>query len=92
MYSLDKPVSQLRTKMRTEFERHRYVGQLQVVDMLLQHSNSEYQVRMIAVGVLSVVQAQEIGYDGCGVERLRICFMPGNFELLEAITTRSQIF
>jgi len=44
MYSLNIPVSALRTKMRQEFERHRYVTQLEVVDVLLAQSNSEYQV------------------------------------------------
>lgn len=43
MYSLNKPVSELRTKMRTEFERHRYVSQLPVVDMLIFQSHAEYQ-------------------------------------------------
>ena len=45
MYSLGMPVSQLRTKMRQEFERHRYVTQISVVDMLLFQSHAEYQVR-----------------------------------------------
>jgi NADH dehydrogenase (ubiquinone) 1 alpha subcomplex subunit 6 len=44
MYSLNMPVSQLRTKMRQEFERHRYVSQLPVVDVLLFQSHAEYQV------------------------------------------------
>jgi len=45
MYSLDMPVSALRTKMRQEFERHRYVQQLKTVDVLLFNSHQEYQVR-----------------------------------------------
>ena len=45
MYSLNLPVSVLRTKMRQEFERHRYVNQLPSVDMLLFQSHAEYQVR-----------------------------------------------
>ena len=45
MYSLNMPVSALRTKMRQEFERHRYVNQLSVVDMLLFQSHAEFQVR-----------------------------------------------
>lgn len=45
MYSLDIPVSALRTKVRQQFEKHRYVNQLPVVDMLLFQSHSEYQVR-----------------------------------------------
>ena len=47
MYSLNMPVSQLRTKVRQEFERHRYVNKLPVVDMLLFQSHAEFQVRWI---------------------------------------------
>ncbi|MCJ1307523.1 hypothetical protein MMC25_001169 [Agyrium rufum] len=43
MYSLNKPISELRTKMRSEFERHRYVKQLSVVDMLIFQNHAEYQ-------------------------------------------------
>jgi hypothetical protein len=49
MYSLGMPVSQLRTKMRQEFERHRYVTQISVVDTLLFQSHAEYQVRRLFV-------------------------------------------
>jgi NADH dehydrogenase (ubiquinone) 1 alpha subcomplex subunit 6 len=45
MYSLNLPVSTLRTKIRQEFERHRYVNQLRTVDVLLFSSHQEYQVR-----------------------------------------------
>ena len=48
MYSLNLPVSQLRTKVRQEFERHRYVNKLPVVDMLLFQSHSEFQVYRIS--------------------------------------------
>lgn len=44
MYSLGMPVSQLRTKMRSEFERHRYVNQIGTVDKLLYESHAEFQV------------------------------------------------
>jgi hypothetical protein len=44
MYSLNLPVSTLRTKIRQEFERHRYVNQLRTVDVLLFSSHQEYQV------------------------------------------------
>jgi len=46
MYSVNMPVSALRTKMRQEFERHRYVQQIKAVDVLLFHSHAEYQVRL----------------------------------------------
>ncbi|KAK5372598.1 hypothetical protein LTR20_001628 [Exophiala xenobiotica] len=39
------PVSKVRTKMRQEFEKHRYVNNIQAVDVLLQQSHAEFQVR-----------------------------------------------
>src|SRR6266536_1408502 len=47
MYSLNMPVSAIRTKVRQEFERHRFVNQLSVVDVLLFQSHSEFQVRRL---------------------------------------------
>ncbi|BCS17898.1 putative NADH-ubiquinone oxidoreductase B14 subunit [Aspergillus puulaauensis] len=43
MYSLNLPVSAIRTKIRQEFEKHRYVSQLNVVDVLLFQSHAEFQ-------------------------------------------------
>merc|ERR1712113_534896 len=43
MYSLNIPVSAIRTKIRQEFEKHRYVKQLSVIDVLLFQSNAEFQ-------------------------------------------------
>ncbi|KAL1953106.1 hypothetical protein VTO42DRAFT_3586 [Malbranchea cinnamomea] len=43
MYSLSIPVSAIRTKIRQEFERHRYVNQLPVVDVLISQSHVELQ-------------------------------------------------
>ena len=45
MYSLNMPVSSIRTKTRQEFERHRYVQHLKTIDVLLFNSHQEYQVR-----------------------------------------------
>jgi NADH dehydrogenase (ubiquinone) 1 alpha subcomplex subunit 6 len=44
MYSLNMPVSAIRTKVRQEFEKHRYVKQLSAVDVLLFQSHAEFQV------------------------------------------------
>lgn len=44
MYSLNMPVSKIRTKLRSEYEKHRYVNQLPVVDVLLFQGHSEFQV------------------------------------------------
>ncbi|KIX10608.1 uncharacterized protein Z518_01692 [Rhinocladiella mackenziei CBS 650.93] len=38
------PVSKIRTKVRQEFEKHRYVNNLQAVDVLLTQSHAEFQV------------------------------------------------
>ena len=45
MYSLNVPVSAIRTKIRQQFEKHRYVSQINVVDVLLYKSHAEFQVR-----------------------------------------------
>ena len=45
MYGLNIPVSAIRTKIRQEFERHRYVNDLLVTDQLIFRSDMEYQVR-----------------------------------------------
>jgi len=46
MYSVPLPVAALRTRMRQEFERHRYVNKLPVVDVLIFQSHAEYQETM----------------------------------------------
>ncbi|CRG88814.1 NADH dehydrogenase (ubiquinone) 1 alpha subcomplex 6 [Talaromyces islandicus] len=43
MYSLNIPVSVIRTKIRQQFEKHRYVSQLKVIDVLLFQSHAEFQ-------------------------------------------------
>ena len=44
MYSVPHPVSAIRTRMRQEFERNRFVNKLSVIDVLLMKSNADYQV------------------------------------------------
>ncbi|KAL6869518.1 ndufa6 NADH-ubiquinone oxidoreductase subunit [Amphichorda felina] len=46
MYNLPMPVSTIRTRIRQEFERHRYVNKLPVTDVLLFKSHAEYQEMM----------------------------------------------
>ena len=62
MYSLNIPVAALRTKMRQEFERHRYVNQIGVVDMLLFQSHAEYQVRGVLLSGSFVVYGDGTGF------------------------------
>lgn len=69
MYSLNYPVSAVRTKIRQEFERRRFVAQLPVVDVLLTQSHVEFQVcvsiRILAKG------ASKPARDGIGTRGLR---------------------
>ena len=46
MYSLAIPSAQIRTKIRQEFERHRFISEVPVIDVLLQQSHAEYQETM----------------------------------------------
>ncbi|KAL2019521.1 hypothetical protein VTK56DRAFT_9555 [Thermocarpiscus australiensis] len=46
MYSIPRPVSAIRSRIRQEFERHRYVNKLPVVDVLLMQSRQDYQETM----------------------------------------------
>jgi len=46
MYNLPMPISTIRTRIRQEFERHRYVSKLPVADVLLFKSHAEYQEMM----------------------------------------------
>lgn len=44
MYSVPYPISTIRTRIRQEFERNRFVNKLSVVDVLLLKANADYQV------------------------------------------------
>ena len=48
MYSIPFPVSAIRTRMRQEFERNRYVNKLSVVDVLILKNNADYQVSVLS--------------------------------------------
>lgn len=78
MYSLNMPVSQLRTKMRQEFERHRYVNQLKTVDVLLFNSHQEFQVWHNRRA-----RFKETFFG--------LTYISGNTQLLEATVTRTQV-
>ncbi|KAK4214558.1 NADH-ubiquinone oxidoreductase 14.8 kDa subunit [Rhypophila decipiens] len=43
MYSVPYPVSTIRTRIRQEFERNRFVNKLSIVDVLLLKANADYQ-------------------------------------------------
>lgn len=46
LYMLEIPTSAVRAKIRQEFERNRFVQQMQIVDVLLAKSNAEFQETM----------------------------------------------
>ncbi|KAK5663952.1 hypothetical protein OQA88_164 [Cercophora sp. LCS_1] len=46
MYSVPLPISRIRTRIRQEFERNRFVNKLSVVDVLILKSHADYQETM----------------------------------------------
>ncbi len=68
------PVSAIRTRMRQEFERQRFVNKLSVVDVLLFKSHAEYQVRSNSIA----------GMNRCTVGFYADLMDIGDNELLEA--------
>ncbi|KAI1200025.1 complex 1 protein [Nemania serpens] len=80
MYSVPFPVSTIRTRMRQEFERHRYVNKLPVVDVLLLQNNAEYQEMMNfwkqTTHVMSYFESENFR----GSDRLPHNFMQGFLE------------
>ncbi|KAK1781590.1 hypothetical protein QBC45DRAFT_449139 [Copromyces sp. CBS 386.78] len=46
MYSVPLPISVIRTRIRQEFERNRFVNKLNVVDVLLTKGHADYQETM----------------------------------------------
>ena len=97
MYSLNLPVSQLRTKVRQEFERHRYVNKLSVVDILLFQSHSEFQVCRASDRhqESSCWEAGEWGQresESRSPVQMLMQHTAGNVELLEANTTCYEVF
>ena len=90
MYSLNLPVSQLRTKVRQEFERHRYVNKLPVVDILLFRSQSEFQVCRTADDIQRA-HAVRLSNHITITLRLLMHNTAGNTKLLEANSTRHEV-
>lgn len=82
MYTLNMPVSTIRTKMRQEFERHRYVSKLKTADVLIYKSHAEFQVRTHRRPSIHRAKAHD---------NLTRDVSTGNPQLLEAALTRPQV-
>lgn len=80
MYSLNMPVSKIRTKVRSEFEKHRYVNQVNVVDVLLFQGHSEFQVGFF-LSLNGREEKKKIRVRGWNGWLISIC--TGNAQLLE---------
>lgn len=78
LYNVPLPVSVIRTRMREEFERHRYVNKLPVIDVLLFQSHAEYQV--LEEGLFCLIRGHRADKG-----------TTGNDELLEAVEPRHVI-
>ncbi|KAH7631781.1 hypothetical protein B0T09DRAFT_319720 [Sordaria sp. MPI-SDFR-AT-0083] len=64
MYSLPLPISVIRTRIRQEFERNRFVNKLNVVDVLLTKGHADYQVRLHFIVTIHMDMNQGIPRNG----------------------------
>ncbi|KAI5465800.1 hypothetical protein BGZ63DRAFT_114088 [Mariannaea sp. PMI_226] len=80
MYNMPIPVAAIRTRMRQEFERHRYASKLSVVDVLLFKSHAEYQETMNFWKQTNHVMSYFKGENFRGDKRLPSSFMTGFLE------------
>ncbi|RDA86721.1 hypothetical protein CP532_4194 [Ophiocordyceps camponoti-leonardi (nom. inval.)] len=80
MYNMPLPASAIRTRIRQEFERNRYVNKLPVVDMLLFKSHAEYQETMNFWKQTTHVMSYFKGENFRDDKRLPTSFMDGFLE------------
>jgi NADH dehydrogenase (ubiquinone) 1 alpha subcomplex subunit 6 len=80
MYNMPMPVSAIRTRMRQEFERQRFVNKLSVVDVLLFKSHAEYQETMNFWKQTNHIMAYFKEENFRGDKRLPSSFMTGFLE------------
>ncbi|KAI0480433.1 NADH dehydrogenase, alpha subcomplex, subunit 6 [Xylariaceae sp. FL0804] len=80
MYSIPFPAAVIRTRMRQEFERHRFVNKLPVVDVLLMQNNAEYQETMNFWKQTTHVMSYFNEENFRGADRLPNNFMKGFLE------------
>ncbi|KAK7756144.1 ndufa6 NADH-ubiquinone oxidoreductase subunit [Diatrype stigma] len=80
MYNIPFPISTLRTRVRQEFEKHRFVNKLSVVDVLLMQNNAEYQEMMNYWKQSTHVMGYFNEENFRGADRLPDSFMKGFLE------------
>ncbi|KAK5990253.1 Complex I-14.8KD [Cladobotryum mycophilum] len=80
MYNVPLPPSTIRTRIRQEFERNRFVNKLSVVDVLLFKSHAEYQETMNFWKQTTHIMAYFKGDNFRGDRRLPSNFMTGFLE------------
>ncbi|KAK0630691.1 hypothetical protein B0T17DRAFT_228198 [Bombardia bombarda] len=80
MYSVPLTVSTIRTRIRQEFERHRFVNKLSVVDVLLMKGNIDYQETMNYWRQTTHIMSYFKGENFRGDKRLPADFMAGFLE------------
>lgn len=80
MYSVPLPVSVIRTRIRQEFERNRFVNKLPVVDVLLFKGNADFQETMNYWRQTNHIMQYFQGENYQGAKKLPSNFMEGFLE------------
>ncbi|KAF9875491.1 nadh-ubiquinone oxidoreductase kda subunit [Colletotrichum karsti] len=86
MYNVPLPVSVLRTRIREEFERHRFAKKLPVVDVLIFKSHAEYQETMNFWKQTTHIMSYFKEENFRGDKRLPNSFMTGFLEVSQTHT------
>lgn len=71
LYTINMPVARIRNQIRHEFETKRHVTQLATVDVLIMHSDQEYQVRSRSIDVDSITPSWSFFRRGATVQLTR---------------------
>ncbi|ROT38506.1 NADH-ubiquinone oxidoreductase 14.8 kDa subunit [Sodiomyces alkalinus F11] len=80
MYNIPLPISVIRTRIREEFERHRFTQKLALVDVLISKSNNDYQETMNFWRQTTHIMSYFKDENFRGDERLPKNFMTGFLE------------
>ncbi|CAI4219230.1 unnamed protein product [Parascedosporium putredinis] len=92
MYNIPLPISALRTRVRQEFEKHRFVNKLAVVDVLIMKNNAEYQEMMNFWKQTTHVMSYFKEENFRGDKRLPTNFMEGSWRVVTRVGQWADVY